>query len=446
MAQMSRLVHSDSGFAWYTMQKCLGLSNDLVNKVLREYDTKRLADRKVSAPIGDGTGRPMKSFATRVNPPSTENAWGTYISTSRDMTAAVFDISKMPLKPNPSSIFRRGDILIAFKSTSTLINLYDDLKAQFKSIDLQDALEGTGIRMKSENNMVPESFIRLLLGGLHALIKSLDFHVKNTSNRRLFITGHSLGGALATLLGFIFAEAKVTGTLSIVKYFKSIHVISFGAPTVCDDVARNSFNKHLTSGLLTYDRVIAQTYPSLIVNIHSIFIKNDYIPGIPVGYSHPGYKPLITESADPMRPYSIDTVRKLYGVNTITRFRDTATWPFREDMQLFSDTDKLEDAAKSYMVGGTAAKDEYAEETKHRVPNMISVPPLPSIIFVHGETLGMIAQSGHRTFGVKNPVRPESDLIAYFSFCPTGVKVEYLKPDGSLISLKNGGNATRKRS
>ena len=443
MAQITRIVHEDSGFAWYAMRKALGLSNDLVNAVLNKYDTEFSKQRTTPALAGDGLGRPMKSFTTRIHPSTSVNSWGTYISTNRDMTAAVFAVDRTPIKPNKYSIFKSTDIIIGFKSTSTIINLFDDFKSQFSGIDLQEAVLSTGIRISSKSNIVPESFIRLIIGGWTAFMKALEFHVRGRKGLRLFITGHSLGGALATLLGFVLSEAKVTATLPIMKYFTSLHVISFGAPTTCNDTARNSFNKHLESGVLTFDRIVTQRYPSLITNIHSILIGNDYIPGIPIGYSHPGYKPLITEDEDSLRPYSMDTVRKLYGVDTTTRFRDINTWPFKDDILLYSDKVKLDSAVKPYMIGA-GPKENYGIATMKHVPNFISVAPLPHLTLVHGETLGMINKSAHRTYGIKNPVKPDSELIAYFSFCPRGVKIEYLKPDGSLISNKNG--RTRKRA
>ena len=450
LAQITRFTHEDTGFAWYAMKKCLGLSNDIVNKVLATYDTRYNHLRKIPARLGDGHGRPMKSFSTRTTPASTRNAWATYISSTIDLTAIVMDVKHAPIKSNKYSILGKHDIIVSFKSTSTFINLLTDLKSQMKSTRVQDEIAPTGLRMTSNEAVAPHSFIELLLSGWKGLMAALERHTHGRKHARLFITGHSLGGVLATLFGFIMAEAKVTKSLDLMKQFDTIHIVSFGSPTSLNDAGRTMFNKHLNTGLMTYDRVVSQTYPSLISNFHSIFVGNDFVPSLPVGYSHPGYKPLITESADPERPYSMDTIRQLYGVDSTTRGRDAATWPFDESPDLYADKEELAAAAAAvsnpYMVGAGRDKDLYAKETLEHVPNFISVAPLPTVTLVHGEILGVINKSAHRTLGIKNPVSPRSTHCAFFSFCPLGVKIEYLEEDGTLTSHKNvRRTVTRKR-
>ena len=110
MAQITRLVHEDSGFAWYAMQRFLGRSNYIMNDVLHTYDTEYADLRKIPANRGNGTGRPMQSFATRVSPMHTKKAWGTYISTADDLTAVVFDAGTAPFVKNPNSSLTDRDI------------------------------------------------------------------------------------------------------------------------------------------------------------------------------------------------------------------------------------------------------------------------------------------------------------------------------------------------
>ena len=437
LAQLTRFTHEDTGFAWYAMKKCLGLSNDVVNKILYTYDTRYNHMRKIPAKIGDGHGRPMKSFSTRTTPASTRDAWATYISTHDDMTAIVFDVKKTPIKSNKYSILGNHDIIVCFKGTSTSINLLTDIKSQMKSASLHDALAPIGIRVSSTDAVAPHSFVELLLSGWKGLIAALERHIHSRRHIRLFITGHSLGGALATLFGCILAEAKATHSLDLMKQIDTLHVVSFGSPTTLNDAGRTLFNSHLNSGLLTYDRVVSQAFPSLITNFHSIFVRNDFVPSLPIGYSHPGYKPLITEAADPQRPYSMDTIRQLYGVDSTTRARDEATWPFDESPELYANKEELASLAEPYMVGAGRDKEMYAKETLEHVPNFISVAPLPHIVFVHGEMLGVVNKSAHRTLGIKNPVRSQATHYAFFSFCPRGVKIEYLEEDGTLTSHTN---------
>lgn len=427
MAQITRLVHEDSGFAWYAMKRFLGRSNYIMNDILRTYDTEYAPLRKMSANQGNGTGRPMKSFATRVSPMHTKNAWGTYISTADDLTAAVFDAGTAPFVKNPNSSLTDRDIILGFKSTSTLVNLLIDLHSQFYAADLQQAVAHTGIRTTS-NCVVPESFVKLLMSGWPALMKALVAHTRGRKGLRLFICGHSLGGALATLAGLIIAEGKTTNSLPPANPFDTIHVVSFGSPTVCGKGTKAAFNAHLESGLMTYDRVVTQTQPSLVTNLQSILVKNDYIPGFPHGYSHPGHEP---SSETGGNPFTIQGFRRLYGVQSDTNCRDPQTWPFPEDpIQGTQPTPHIQP-----LMGGAHATGYLS--------NFIAVAPARKTLFVHGDTLGMVNQSAHRWYGVKNPVRPNSDKTAYFSFCKTGVKIQYLLPDGSLMAAKNPG--TRKK-
>ena len=433
MAQITRFVHEDTGFSWYTMTKCLGLSNDIVNEVLKRYDTDFRHLRITPAALGDGTDRPMKSYTTQQTPKSIEKSWGTFISTHDDMTALILSVKSMPLKSNKNSILNDRDIIVAFKSTSTIVNLLIDFKSQFRSLDLQKGIQETGIRISSDKeNRVPKSFLKLLMSGWTALMKSLEFHTDGATNMRLFITGHSLGAALATIFGLIMAEAKESKTLPLMSHFKSIHVIAFGAPAVCYSDTRLLFNKHLDTGLMTYDRVVSQTTPSLTTTLLSYYDNNNFVPALPLGYLHPGYD---------SSPFSMDNIRAFYGVDSDTHFRQKSTWAFTADPSLYSNEKKLDSVVKKLMIGAGNSN-----STIH-ISNFISVAPLPHIIHVHGETLGVINKYAKRAYGMKNPVRPYSNKIAYFSFCPTGVKIEYLEPDGSLTVHENTiEHKTRKTS
>jgi len=416
MAQICRFTHSDSGFSWQAMKTSFGQSNDIVNHLLYKYDTEQKSQRTKRAPIGDGAGRPMLSYMTPTQPKTSTGCWGKYISTHADMTALVLDASTMPLKANPNSIFKPTDIIVSFKSTSSVLNLLTDILSQIvPSIDLQYALLPEAIYLQ-EGVRVPWSFVALLMTGWPALIKAIKEFSKD-SKHRLFITGHSLAGVLGTLMGFILAESKILPNI------ESIHIISFGAPKLFNKTGVERFNKHLDSGFLTYDRVVSQTEPSLKSDLYSILVNNDYIPGFPRGYKHPGF----ASDESITGPYSIDTVRKFYGQETTTRFRDEQSWPFPDDdSHMYVQPLVLNKKAAALMKGGGTHQ-----------PNFLSIAPIPGRTFVHGETLGMVPSSAHRYPQMKNSVGPASNLISYFSFCPTGVKIEYLTPEGNLVCYKN---------
>jgi hypothetical protein len=266
------------------------------------------------------------------------------------------------------------------------------------------------------------------------------------------LTGHSLGGAYTTLFAFILAEGKAI--LPQLKNIQSIHLITFGAPCIFSDKARNTFNAHLDSGFLTIDRVVSQKIPArsaatqLLVG--GIAGPNDIIPTIPMGFSHPGFRPLALEYYPEKngRPYSIDNVRRFYGVPTNTRYRDPTTWPFLEAMNLGDRANAAQlNAIVKQLTGETpppevsmpveqtnskvgaglfkkTQKNIYSEQTKTHIPNFLSVQgSVYAYGFAHAEYLGMFFLGGFRLYGMKNPA---AKSIAYFSIYNDGVKITYV--------------------
>lgn len=458
MAQLSRIVYCDSGIAWNVITKSLGMSNDVVNKVISAYDWAFVGKRRVSvtSQAGDGSGLPMESYA--LTPPATGQCYGTYISTKDDTTCLMLTVGAgTPRLMGGPSIFKAGDVIVSFKGSSTIANFKHDLLSQFTAADLQSLIGATGIKVEGTGNVVTGAFIRPLVAAWSTLMKGLQKHIV-ADGTRLFLTGHSLGGAYTTLFAFLLAEGKASGTLPIMTKVASIHIVSFGSPTVLSDTARNTFNRHLDSGLVTLDRVVSQRVAARSAAtqavVGGIAGPNDVIATIPAGFTHPGYKPLATNIGPEAggRPYSIDNIRKFYGVDSKTRYRDPATWPFTEDIGL-GDLAKagqlkalvtgitqvatvpddvvglpveLADAkvtANSQAGGFGTQKDIYAKATQTHIPNFISVQgSAHSFGFAHGEYLGMFFMGGFRLAGMKNPAA-KSD--AYFELCSDGVKIQY---------------------
>lgn len=453
MAQLSRLVYCDTGIMWNVIEKSLGLSNDIVNKVITAYDAQYIKEKRmpIKSQPGNAEGRPMESYSLK--PSQGQNKYATYISSPDDMTCLVIKASK--IKPNTNSIFQPSDVIISFKGSSTMDNFKHDLMSQFSATDIQKLIQQIGVTVQGTNNLVTGSFVVPLVKAWSALMAALD---SNLVNGRLFLTGHSLGGAYATLFCYIIAEGRQT--LPVLKKVQSIHLITFGAPCVFRDTSRNSFNKHLDSGFVTLDRVVSQKVAArsaatqLLVG--GIAGPNDVIPTIPVGFCHPGYRPL----ANPLknykpeangRPYSIDFIRKFYGVQTATRYRDPQTWPFPDSLELGDR--KQKEALKQKVVqitslqqvpdeqdpkapnvkvtqdpqpqeGGGPDKALYEATTLKRIPNFVSVQGSAYAYgFAHAEYLGMFFFGGFRLLGMKNPA--SKNRIASFDLCPDGVKVQY---------------------
>jgi hypothetical protein len=223
--------------------------------------------------------------------------------------------------------------------------------------------------------------------------------------RRLFITGHSLGGAFATLAAFVLGLTKPTG-------IESIHIISFGSPTLLSDGARNTFNAILDSGYMTLDRVVSHFGNYM-----------DPISLVPSGFTHPGFQPLKSEMYPEMktgRAYHLDTIKKVFVGQT------------------------------GGLLGLGKEKGAYEALTKTHVPNKVMVPVLSALwkTFPHAEYMDMTYAGGQRIPGLKNPGFKNHTFIADFSDAGLVFKYVDAKPgdvpmedakadDGTLTSLGN---------
>jgi len=459
-AQLSRLVYQDTGIMWYAIEASLGMSNDIVNGVIDAYNQKFEEEKRtpISSQPGDGHGLPMESYSLKVAS-SRADKYATYVSTPNDMTCLFLNATK--LRDNKYSIFMKKDLFIAFKGSSSRINFKNDLFSQFTPTDFGTLLAPIGITVEGTHNRVTGSFAKTLVEGWSTLHMALQEHVQ--PGARLFLCGHSLGGAYASLFAFLLAEGKVSATLPIMKDIDSIHILSYGAPTVLGEKARNTFNRHLDSGLITLDRVVSQRFPALCAAtqllIGGLIGPNDVIPTIPIGFSHPGFRPLSTERhpQEKGRPYSLDQIRTFYGVPTENRYREDSTWAFPESMTLNekSSVEILQRIVKKLtgvlsepegsipapkdltvsnstvpsselvQVGGAlkSQKEIYKVNTKQHIPNFISVRGAASAYsFAHSEYLGMIFRGAYRGRGRKNPAKRS---IAYFELCSSGVRIRY---------------------
>jgi hypothetical protein len=458
-AQLSRLIYCDSGILWHVIEKSLGMSNDIVNKVITAYDTEFKAKRTIPITSQPGeAGLPMESYSLVVAKPK-DPKYATYISTHGDMTCLVLNASKV--KSNPNSILLSTDVFVVFKGSSTIKNFKHDLASQFSAADLGALVASIGVKIQGTNNTVTGSFVKELVKGWNTIMSALIEHVK-APNTRLFLSGHSLGGAFCTLFGLILAEGKVTNSIPIMKNVQSIHIVSFGSPTLVSNTARNLFNKHLDSGLVTLDRVISQRVSARSTAFQGaqavlgaitfgvgMLGPNDVVPSIPLGFSHPGYKPSAIDFRPEAngRPYSIDNIRKTFGASKLgERYRDPATWPFTEDLKLgdrknkkelaaavekilnikvsVDESDK-EDPLPQDMKGGESEKSKFNELNKTHMSNFVSHRgSVYAYGFAHAEYLGMFFFGGFRLLGMKNPA--PKGRVAYFSLCNSGVEIKYV--------------------
>jgi hypothetical protein len=368
MAQLARLIYSDAGIVREVLlSPQFGADNNTaVNDLITSLDKKYLKEKRMpSAYTGSIEGRPPQSYVLQEGKGA---EFARYISSPSDVTFLFLDKSKLK-----APFFQAGDVVLVFKGSSTIKNFKHDIYSQVKMPkDISDAFPS--IPKTSTKNLVPPGFVDPLAKNWNLVLQGIrDFKPK-----RLFITGHSLGGAYATMCAFVLGLVKQSS-------IQSIHLVSFGCPTVFGDGARNTFNQVLDSGYMTLDRVVSSFGKVL-----------DIVPAIPAGFSHPGFQPLRTELYPELktgRAYHIDTIRKVY-------------------------------TGGAFGIGDQKALYEVA--TKSHVPTRmtISTNTLAGRGFAHGEYFDMTFMGGFRLLGMKNPGFKNHIFIAGLS--DAGVDFKYV--------------------
>ena len=225
---------------------------------------------------------------------------------------------------NPESKFNpKKTLFIAFKGSSSINDFIHDLKSaakedlflselnegsntsgEFKMMEMNRGLDdplinpGEEYGTKTENNKTkkpeqstPESknnnlkkskpstpqsqnnkkikpgkggwgFIHVLKPSIKEICKKID-ELKSDNFERVIITGHSLGGALASLFGYYLKQYNPD------LIDKPIHVVTFGACCVFDAVGRNEFNGFLNiedeKSAFTLDRVTSNLDPVIVL-------------------------------------------------------------------------------------------------------------------------------------------------------------------------------------
>ena len=322
--------------------------------------------------------RPMASYCIT---PSVQQGLAPcrYVSTPNDVTFLVTRGDMVKAKTS-SPLFLDTDLIISFKPSSTFENVKDDvrtLSALFTGATDLSSYVFPGYPQ------IPKTSGKVANGFMQPLSKAWPFLMKAVSDykpTRLFLTGHSLGAAFATLTTFLISEMRSHETL---KGIQSIHLVTFGSPTCIDDVARNRFNSFLDSGFVTLDRVVQ---------------KYDFIPLLPPALSHPGFQPLRMEKTPEIntgRAYNIDAVRKVYG-------------------GLFQNS----------------AKSKYSSDTLTHMPNKLVVPTetLNGGRLPHMECMGMLVFGGLRKRGMKNPgFSGDGNFYTFVGdIFPDGVRFQYM--------------------
>jgi len=187
-------------------------------------------------------------------------------------------------------------LVISFRGTETIRNLLKDFNILFH--EMKDVL-GEGLFSEEHDNIEkrekelihPFGAHRGFLTGLqnvyeNILMKTKSLLDKYSNIKRIFLTGHSLGGAYANIFGLALAQMKKKSIMEL----PDIHLITMGAPKTFSAYARNVFNKLLLEKYLTLDRITNRSrFPD------PTLLTYDIIPLLPFFMEHPGFSTLGNE-------------------------------------------------------------------------------------------------------------------------------------------------------
>lgn len=382
MAQFARIVYCDLGTIHDVINDVnFGTDNNSgVNTAITVADKARAGERRIPA-VGAQNGRPMKSYTTPVASDTSSPSRLTYVSSPSDLTFIIMRGSE--LKPK-LDFFEDSDVIVCFKGSSTMKNFKHDLYSQFTPNEFSTLMpSGVVATSSAPIGNVTGAFVRPLAKSWSQLTE----YINQIPPSRLFITGHSLGGAYASMFAFLVAETRASQFPSV----KSAHLITFGAPTLLSDTARNSFNAHLESGFMTLDRVVSEGKVG----------QPDIIPTIPVGFSHPGYQPLRTEfkpEKNTGRAYQLSNIRKVYQSGGLLGVL-------------------------------SKQKDIYDKATREHMPTKLTVKvsDIRSESFPHAEYLDMTFFGAFRLYGMKNPGYRGNTFVG--NIYPSGIAWKYVTAD-----------------
>ena len=406
MAQLSRIVYCDlSVIHEVVVSAAFGKTdNAAVNDLITELDKKYSADRKV--PADDSTqneGRPMQSYTEPLCTPDqvqlADSEVLTYVSSPSDVTFIIVGGKHLRDK---SDFFKDDDLVVCFKGSSTMKNFKHDLYSQFDASELNELVKPAGLVLTDKSvGKVTGAFVKPLM----KIWATLKREIIAKKPKRLFITGHSLGGAYASMFAFIVAECHAVQFPTI----KSAHLITFGAPTMLSDKARNTFNQYLTDGFLTLDRVVSQAKNLLII---------DAIPSIPAGFTHPGFQPLKTE---------------LYRTGLSVKGPEEATGRAYQLKNIEGVFKGQTGGKKRTQKGGALfagpEKKKYEKDTKLHMPTRIVIDATKkkSQGFPHAEYWDMTYFGGFRMPGMKNPAYKGNTFVG--RVYPTCISYAYETAD-----------------
>lgn len=373
-AELSRLAYSDVGIIRESL-KALGLSPDILNKVIGHYDFKFLSKRTNVASRISGDFAPPESYELQACPDGIDHAGQPllirYISSPTDTTCMV--VSPNAIQPNPNTIITSSDCIVVFKGSSSLRNWEKNLRAVAPG-DFAAAIAPV-VPNGPPGIMTAQSFVVPIVEIFNEITIAMEKVCPGAT--RIFVFGHSKGGA----------EAELAGAMLSLKFpDKEVHIISYGSPKVIYSSSKEKFDSFFFNSTRKFTLTRVESVGSIVGDN-----VTDMPPGVMV---HPGWG---------TKTNTLDFLRSQNGISIDNQNkRNAATWPFNEPMDLWDIANKLKLNAEVQKVIGeapTVANPSQGGANYVRVKGS-SWAPNP-----HMEYFGMFFLGSQRGPGMGNPAK-----------------------------------------
>jgi len=174
----------------------------------------------------------------------------------------------------------KNNIYITFRGSATWTNWMNNAKIQLLPITSQILQNNMSEQSKKILQDVKGRFFKGFMIGLLQLIDRILYAINllNINNdKNIYITGHSLGGALATLCGFYLGKASLQNKIKKSK----IRIVTFGSPIVGDSKLSEEIKNLINDEEIYLDRVYNKLDP--------VTMDVNKIPGfehVHVGYNN----------------------------------------------------------------------------------------------------------------------------------------------------------------
>jgi hypothetical protein len=209
---------------------------------IKEAMERPAADKNTSIKQNSSDPKTMLEFL--INPPAVSAATAKHCS--RGFYISAIGCNIFQYYSAKSLINDRKTLFITFRGIYEISELEKVIKKATQMVELKTLVDGAA-----------GSLLQMVSDGIGPYIKFItDTAIRFTEDKakgvdQIVVTGHSLGGAFATVVGLALRKKLAEQESNV-----SVNVVSFGAPRFFDEGAKQAFNALLEYGKFTYDNII----------------------------------------------------------------------------------------------------------------------------------------------------------------------------------------------